>query len=175
MWGVNGGNQIFRYAGDQGAWNPWTHINGSLVRIDAGSRTNVWGVDSADAIYRYTNHDANPWIKIPGALSDIGAGADGTVWGVNSGGQIFRYTGDQDSANPWKNITGGLSRIAAVVPDQRVGRQRRRSHLPVHQQRRQPLDQHPRHRHRHPAGADGTAWHVNKNGDIFRYTGDQPS
>ncbi|WP_313750659.1 hypothetical protein [Streptomyces parvus] len=25
------------------------------------------------------------------------------------------------------------------------------------------------------AGADGTAWHVNKNGDIFRYAGDQPS
>nr|WP_279343870.1 tectonin domain-containing protein [Streptomyces sp. PBSH9] len=25
------------------------------------------------------------------------------------------------------------------------------------------------------AGADGTDWHVNKNGDIFRYAGDQPS
>ncbi|MEK8141973.1 tectonin domain-containing protein [Streptomyces sp. M10(2022)] len=49
-----------------GASNPWTNINGSLVRIDAGSRTNVWGVDSANSIYRYTNHDANPWIKIPG-------------------------------------------------------------------------------------------------------------
>ncbi|GAA1942800.1 hypothetical protein GCM10009738_15240 [Kitasatospora viridis] len=57
----------------------------------------MWGVDSADAIYRYTNHDANPWIKIPGTASDIAAGADGTVWHVNSAGEIYRYTGDQPS------------------------------------------------------------------------------
>ncbi|MYU19423.1 hypothetical protein GTZ78_54270, partial [Streptomyces sp. SID8361] len=60
VWGVNSGNQIYRYTGDQGTTN-WVGINGSLVRIDAGSRTNVWGVDSAGAIYRYTNYDANPW------------------------------------------------------------------------------------------------------------------
>ncbi|MEU1624122.1 tectonin domain-containing protein, partial [Streptomyces sp. NPDC020096] len=50
----------------------WKLISGSLTAISAGSRTNVWGVDSAGGIYRYTNNDANPWIKIPGSLSDIG-------------------------------------------------------------------------------------------------------
>ncbi|MEU5091641.1 tectonin domain-containing protein [Streptomyces sp. NPDC021356] len=72
----------------------WKQISGALVRIAAGSRTNVWGVNSAGNIYRYTNNDADPWQQIPGALTDIGAGADGTVWGVNSAGNIYRYTGD---------------------------------------------------------------------------------
>lgn len=99
VWGVNSGNQIYRYTGDQGSTN-WVGINGSLVRIDAGSRTNAWGVDFAGGVYRYTNHDAsgtNPWIKIPGIASDGADGADGTVWHVNAGGEIFRYTGDQPS------------------------------------------------------------------------------
>ncbi|MFF4442379.1 tectonin domain-containing protein [Streptomyces sp. NPDC001621] len=30
----------------------WKHINGSLARIAVGSRTNVWGVNAAGAIYR---------------------------------------------------------------------------------------------------------------------------
>ncbi|MEW2306943.1 tectonin domain-containing protein [Streptomyces sp. NPDC006655] len=42
VWGVNSGNGIYRYTGDQGTTD-WVGINGSLVRIDAGSRTNVGG------------------------------------------------------------------------------------------------------------------------------------
>ncbi|MGW2849620.1 tectonin domain-containing protein [Streptomyces sp. NPDC001274] len=75
----------------------WKQISGALVRISAGSRANVWGVNAGGNIYRYTNNDANPWVQIPGALTDIGAAADGTVWGVNSAGNIYRYTGDQPS------------------------------------------------------------------------------
>jgi virginiamycin B lyase len=74
---------------------PWKSVGGSLSGIAAGSRTNVWGVNAAGQIYRYTHYDTNPWIGIDGTLSDIGAGADGTVWGVNSAGAIYRYTGDQ--------------------------------------------------------------------------------
>ncbi|MEU3829808.1 hypothetical protein AB0F36_31515 [Streptomyces sp. NPDC029080] len=43
---------------------------GGLSAISAGSRTTVWRVIAASAIYRYTNFDANPWINIPGGLSD---------------------------------------------------------------------------------------------------------
>jgi len=70
----------------------WTQIGGALKRISAGSQTNVWGVNSAGNIYRYTGNDASPWVQIPGGLSDIGAAADGTVWGVNSAGNIYRYS-----------------------------------------------------------------------------------
>ncbi|MGA5170171.1 tectonin domain-containing protein, partial [Streptomyces lavendulocolor] len=68
----------------------WTQITGALTAISAGSRTNVWGVNSAGNIYRFSGDDADPWINIPGALKDIGAAADGTVWGVNSAGNIYR-------------------------------------------------------------------------------------
>ncbi|WP_307784886.1 tectonin domain-containing protein, partial [Streptomyces sp. MBT70] len=72
----------------------WKQISGGLKAIASGSRTTVWGVNSAGNIYHYTNNDASPWVQIPGGLSDIGVGADGTVWGVNSAGNIYRYTGD---------------------------------------------------------------------------------
>ncbi|MFI0192041.1 tectonin domain-containing protein [Streptomyces sp. NPDC017082] len=49
-------------------------ITGSLVRLDAGSRSSVWGADSAGVIYRYSNIDATPWVKVLGSLSDIGVG-----------------------------------------------------------------------------------------------------
>ncbi|WP_280889628.1 tectonin domain-containing protein [Streptomyces sp. LBL] len=83
--------------------NPWQNVNGSLKRIAVGSRTNVWGIDPAGSIYRYTNNDAsgsNPWINIPGTATDIAVGAvgaDGTAWHVNNAGEIYRYTGDQPS------------------------------------------------------------------------------
>ncbi|MFD0427833.1 tectonin domain-containing protein [Streptomyces zhihengii] len=78
--GVNAAGNIYRYTGDHESGH-WKQINGGLKGIDAGSRTNVWGVNAADSVYSYTNNDANPWIQIPGGLSDIGAAADGTVWG----------------------------------------------------------------------------------------------
>ncbi|MGW1988161.1 tectonin domain-containing protein, partial [Streptomyces collinus] len=53
----------------------WKQISGGLTRIAVGSRTNVWGVNSAGNIYRYTNNDASPWEQVPGGLTDIGAGA----------------------------------------------------------------------------------------------------
>ncbi|MFH0176088.1 tectonin domain-containing protein, partial [Streptomyces cacaoi] len=87
---------IFRYTGDQGSTD-WVPVSGGLSRISVGSRTNVWGVNSSDQIYRYTGHDANPWTGIPGGAVDVGAAADGTVWVVNSAGGIYRYTGDQPS------------------------------------------------------------------------------
>ena len=102
--GVNPSGQIFRYSGDLGDPNYWVNIKGSLKRISAGSRSNVWGVNAVGSIFRYTGDDNNPWINIPGTLTDIGAAADGTVWGVNASGQVFRYTGDQGDPNHWVNI-----------------------------------------------------------------------
>ncbi|MFE8913747.1 tectonin domain-containing protein [Streptomyces globisporus] len=75
----------------------WVKVAGGLSAVSAGSRTTVWGVNAASAIYHHTNYDADPWINIPGGLSDIGAGADGTGWHVNKNGDIFRYAGDQPS------------------------------------------------------------------------------
>ncbi|MFJ3127962.1 tectonin domain-containing protein [Streptomyces sp. NPDC086993] len=38
----------------------WVKVAGALTAISAGSRTTVWGVNAASAIYRYTNYDAGP-------------------------------------------------------------------------------------------------------------------
>ncbi|GHA70012.1 hypothetical protein GCM10010372_81630 [Streptomyces tauricus] len=73
----------------------WKKITGGLTGISAGSRSNVWGVNSEGKIYRFTNDDATPWHGVPGGLTDISAAADGTVWGVNANAEIYRYTGDQ--------------------------------------------------------------------------------
>ncbi|WP_240676760.1 tectonin domain-containing protein [Streptomyces sp. B27] len=76
----------------------WKRIRGNLTAISAGSRTNVWGVNKAGDIYKFSGYDflpPSPWIKIPGNLSDIGAAADGSVWGVNRNGNIYRYVGDR--------------------------------------------------------------------------------
>ncbi|WP_228470920.1 tectonin domain-containing protein [Streptomyces alkaliphilus] len=72
----------------------WVQISGALTAISAGSRTSVWGVNSAGNIYRYSGNDGSPWSRVPGGLTDIGAAADGTVWGVNANGNIYRYVGD---------------------------------------------------------------------------------
>ncbi|MFI0437192.1 tectonin domain-containing protein, partial [Streptomyces eurythermus] len=36
-----------------GGMADWKQISGGLTRIAVGSRTNVWGVNSAGNIYRY--------------------------------------------------------------------------------------------------------------------------
>ncbi|KAJ7574961.1 hypothetical protein C8J56DRAFT_1032801 [Mycena floridula] len=143
----NAGGDIFRYNGSS---NHWTKISGALKRISAGSRTNVWGVNAAGNIYRYTGDDSNPWVQIPGALTDIGAGdskhwvqipgaltaisagVETNVWGVNSAGNIYTSTGDD--AKPWVQVAGGLVDIGA--------------------------------------GTDGTVWGVNSAGNIYRWIRD---
>ncbi|MFD5646418.1 tectonin domain-containing protein [Streptomyces anulatus] len=155
----------------------WVKVAGSLSAISAGSRTTVWGVNAASAIYHYTNYDGSPWINIPGGLSDIGAAADGTVWGVNSGNQIYRYTGDQSTTN-WLGINGSLVRIDAgsrtnvwgVDPAGSIYRYTNNDASGGN-----PWVKIPGTATDIAAGADGTAWHINSAGDIFRYTGDQPS
>ncbi|MCW8103685.1 tectonin domain-containing protein, partial [Streptomyces tauricus] len=44
----------------------WKKITGGLTGISAGSRSNVWGVNSEGKIYRFTNDDATPWHGVPG-------------------------------------------------------------------------------------------------------------
>ena len=149
----------------------WNLINGSLNRISVGSRTNVWGVNSAGEIYRYTQDDANPWIQVPGTLTDIGAAADGTVWGVNSAGNSYRYSGDGtwtpiggsvqvqrisvgSRTNVWGLSSPGISTIVRYSQD---------DDNPWIQQYLGNLSSDI------GAAADGTMWSVGSDGTIWRY------
>ncbi|MFH8573021.1 tectonin domain-containing protein [Streptomyces sp. NPDC017993] len=43
----------------------WQKISRGLSNISVGSRTNVWGVNGSNQIYRYTGHDAKPLNRDP--------------------------------------------------------------------------------------------------------------
>ena len=83
VWGVTGAGAIYRLDGDQ-----WTPIGGALTRISVGSKTEVWGVNTASGnIFRWnTDPGSSPgWTQIGGPkLSDISVAADGAVWGVGA-------------------------------------------------------------------------------------------
>nr|WP_275126142.1 tectonin domain-containing protein [Streptomyces sp. SID7805] len=101
-------------------------------------------------MHRSRRRDTNmaDWLQVSGGLTTISVGSRTHVWGVNSLGQIYRiyrYTGDQ-GPTPWVNISGGLTRISVPGKAVDIG-----------------------------VAADGTVWHVNADGGIYRYTGDQPS
>jgi virginiamycin B lyase len=146
----------------------WKQIGGALTRISAGSRSNVWGVNSAGNIYRYTQDDARPWVQIPGGLSDIGSAADGTVWGVNSGGSIYRYLPN----GTWKQIGGSLTRISAGSASNVWGVNSAGNIFRYTQDDANPWVNIPGNLSDIGAAADGTVWGVNSAGNIFRYLPD---
>ncbi|MGW0858919.1 tectonin domain-containing protein [Streptomyces sp. NPDC002690] len=96
--GGNSSNRVYQYTGDQDPSDPWADVNGSLKRITVGSRTNVWGVDPAGSVYRYTNNDAsggNPWVKNSRHRYRHRRRRRRHRLAHNGAGEIFRYTGDQ--------------------------------------------------------------------------------
>ncbi len=89
---------------------------GNFERVSVGSRTNVWALNAAGSVFRYTGDDSNPICADPRHHDLIlGAGADGTVWAVNSAGTVFRYSGDQGDPNHWITIPGILTGISVGV------------------------------------------------------------
>ncbi len=99
VWGVNAGDQIFRWNG-----SAWDRISGQLKQVSVGNASMVWGVNSADKIYRW---NGTAWNQISGALKHVAVAGDGTVWGVNRNDEIFRWNG-----SAWDRISGRLKQIS---------------------------------------------------------------
>ncbi len=78
----------------------WTMVPGALKHVSVGADGTVWGVNSADQIFRTTG---GGWEHIPGALKQVSVGSASQVWGVNSADQIYRWTG-----GGWEHVPGGL-------------------------------------------------------------------
>ena len=68
-------------------------------------RDRVWGVNSADNIYRWLG--GGDWVQVPGALKYVSVSSDGSVWGVNSANRLYRRSG-----NDWVLVPGTLKQIA---------------------------------------------------------------
>jgi hypothetical protein len=87
-------------------WNPddreWGPIAGdwpNLVQISVRSAGDLWGLDSAGAVYRGAL-TVRPE-QVAGTLVYISVAADGTVWGVAAGGNAVRYVGD---GGTWEDV-----------------------------------------------------------------------
>ncbi|MCA0237190.1 MAG: hypothetical protein LCH81_12475 [Bacteroidetes bacterium] len=71
-------------------FNRWKRMPGALKQISAGSRDNIWGVNTGNEIYCWTE---NTWKRQIGSLQQISAAADGSVWGVNEQNKVYRRDG----------------------------------------------------------------------------------
>lgn len=83
----------------------WVPIGGFLKQVSVGFGSQVWGVNSANNIYRY---HGSGWTQIPGKLKHVSVGQNNVVWGVDASDNIRRYNSGN---NTWTNIAGKLKQV----------------------------------------------------------------
>ena len=87
-------------------WSPWTRVSGALKHVSVAGDGTVWGVNSADQIFR---RDGGAWTRIPGALKQVSAGGANQIWGVNSADAIFQWNGSS-----WTRVSGALKHVSVA-------------------------------------------------------------
>jgi len=88
LWATNpaDGLRVLRWDGTRWAIN----VPPGMVYVSVGSAANIWGLDPAGNVFRYSG---SAWAPRDGNLKQLSAASDGTVWGVTPAGGIVRYTG----------------------------------------------------------------------------------
>ena len=84
-------------------------IPGGLKHV-SGSVNYLWGVNTADNIYRCDRPCTGNWVRVAGGLKQIDVGDD-EVWGVNSADNIYKRPAD--GSGSWQRIPGGLKHVSA--------------------------------------------------------------
>ena len=69
----------------------------------------VWGVNSADNIYKRPVDGSGAWTHIGGKLKHVSASGNGWIWGVNSADHIFKCKKPCNGA--WIRFDGLLKQI----------------------------------------------------------------
>jgi hypothetical protein len=154
-WGVNSGDNIYRWAGTR-----WINVPGKLKQISVGNASQVWGVNAADNIYQWTGRT---WRNIPGKLKHVSVGSDGTVWGVNKADQIYRRNG-----NTWTNVPGRLKQISVGSASHVWGVNKADQ---IYQWTGSTWKNIPGRLKYVSVGSDGTVWGVNAGNVIYRRNG----
>ena len=74
----------------------WKQLPGVLTHISVGDINNVWGVNSAGAVYRFDKVNVK-WVKKSSspAIKYVSIGRDGTVVAVKSNGAAVQWTGSK--------------------------------------------------------------------------------
>ncbi len=99
-----GGNEIYRWAGDQ-----WVLVGGGAQRISVDGAGKPWVATKNNEIYRWNGRG---WDGLPGAFVDIAVNASGQAWGLSTkkrpgGNEVYRWSG-----TGWTLIGGGMNRLA---------------------------------------------------------------
>ncbi len=106
-WGVNAKDEIFVC---EKPCKTWKKIAGGLTQVDV-SDSEVWGVNSAGAIYKRPADGSGTWVNVPGALTHVSASGNGYIWGVNKNDDIYLCKKPCSGGSPWKQIGGKLRQI----------------------------------------------------------------
>merc|ERR1712154_271152 len=88
----------------------WIQVDGRLKQISVGTYE-VWGVNSANAIWKRPVDGSGAWTPVSGSLKHVSVNGR-WAWGVNSADQIYKcrmpcHWGD------WMNVPGRLSQVDA--------------------------------------------------------------
>jgi pathogenesis-related protein 1 len=110
-WAVTDQNQVFRGRADNSGsanfgWVNFEQVPGSLKQVSVGTGGEVWGVDPADNIHRWTG---SQWQLVQGKLGQLSVRNAQEVWGVNAANDLFRWNG---SAWEQIQIPGKFKRVS---------------------------------------------------------------
>lgn len=111
LWGVNADDEIFRAVFDNtGKITSWQKVNGSLKWVSAAGDGTVYGVNSVNAVFKYTG--TNSWKPVAGTLTQVSVGDVSRIWGINEDGDIFEYIFNNGESG-FQPVEGNLINIAA--------------------------------------------------------------
>ena len=104
-----------------GTWEP-VAIDGSLKQLDA-SDTEVWGIDSGDAVYKAPIDGSANWTLVPGSMKHISASGNGYIWAVGSGSVVHKckkpcmgeWEAVDDGPQPIRQLDGEYGLVYAVT------------------------------------------------------------
>lgn len=88
-------------------WSSWQRMPGWLKHVSVAGDGAVWGVNSADDIFRW---NGSGWVQVAGKLKQISVGSSSAVWGVNSANSIFRRSG-----SGWTQVPGKLKHVSVAA------------------------------------------------------------
>ena len=111
MYGLTHDGQIYGWTG-----KTWALLDGELAQISVGSKTEIWGVNSSNQVWKAS---AVGWVRQPGLMRQVAiAKGGGSVVAIDLAGKPFIWNGGGWTAFPNAPV---LKQIAVGRPGQIYG------------------------------------------------------
>ncbi len=161
VWGVNGGDGIFRWNGAG-----WDQMPGLAMQVSVGSQGHVWAVARNNSIWRW-NVAQNSWDAIPGLARQVSVASDGAVWVTNPSDLAYRYNGvfwDEIPGLSKQVVAGSVNNVWRISPQNTVFRYNPAA-------AGQPWDPMPGLLKQISVAADGEVWGIGVDNSLYRWNG----